>query len=64
MLDGQINRLTITFLEVEWLSIFTVQWNPDFLNHLTLRKANWLKLLADMKKIIGVKLLSRREVRF
>ena len=22
------------FLEVEWLSIFTVQWNPDFLNHL------------------------------
>ena len=59
MLDGQINRLTITFLEVEWLSIFTVHWNPDFLG-----KANWLKLLADMKKIIGVKLLSRREVRF
>ena len=34
MLDGQINCLTITFLEVEWLSIFTVLWNPDFLNHL------------------------------
>ena len=34
MLDGQVNHLTITFLEGEWLSIFTVQWNPDFLNHL------------------------------
>ena len=34
MLDGQINHLTITFLEVEWLSIFTVHWNPEFLNHL------------------------------
>ena len=47
MLDGQINHLTITFLEVEWLSILTVHWNPDILG-----KANWLKLLADMKKII------------
>ena len=34
MLDWQINHLTISFLEVEWLSIYTVQWNPDFLNHL------------------------------
>ena len=48
MLDGQINRLTITFLEVEWLSIFTVQWNPDFLNHL--EKSKLAQIIEKKKK--------------